>query len=63
MGWAKEPPASVVCVLRTLKREGPSSFILHPSLTLPGKLAGLTYRPSRECVANQIMDTLRGRVR
>jgi hypothetical protein len=26
-----------------------SSFILYPSPALPGKLAGLTYRPSREC--------------
>jgi hypothetical protein len=32
-----------------------SSFILHPSPALPGKLVGLTYRPSRECVVNQIM--------
>jgi hypothetical protein len=32
-----------------------SSFILHPSLALPAKLAGLTYRPSRECVVNQII--------
>jgi hypothetical protein len=37
--------------------------ISHPSPALPGKLAGLTYRPSRECVVNQIIVTLRGRVR
>jgi hypothetical protein len=38
----------------------PSSFNLHPFPALPGKLAGLTYRPSRECVVNQIIVTCAG---
>lgn len=45
----KNPPASVVCVLRTLKQEGRTS-------QRPGRF---TYRPSRECVVNQIISLAR----